>query len=152
MRRFESFCRDEKGMVTIEFVLWVPVIMALVAIVIDATTIYAMHMEMWNVARDTARRMVTGSLQSHEQARAYAADAMSLRDAPYCVHTDYEPANDVVRVVIAANAADMDVIGAGSFLYNALTLKGGDMTASVIMRPDPNNFAFDGSDHTIGCV
>lgn len=48
---------DERGSVTIEFVLWVPVITALVALVIDATTIYITYAEMWTVARDTARRM-----------------------------------------------------------------------------------------------
>ncbi len=60
MRSVFTFLRDEKGAVTIEFVLWVPIFVGLFVLVTDASIIYLTHSEMWSVARDTTRRMTTG--------------------------------------------------------------------------------------------
>lgn len=136
MRCFDRFCRDEKGSATIEFVLWVPIIVALLTIVIDATTLYITHNEMWNVARDTARRMVIGIL-SEDDAKQHAVDAMDLRDFPYYVDASYpedpKDPDSVVSVTIALSVRDMSILGYGS----PLTLFAHDMAARVIMRPDP---------------
>ncbi len=136
MRCFDRFRHDEKGSATIEFVLWVPIIVALLTIVIDATTLYITHNEMWNVARDTARRMVTGNLLTEPQAEQYAVDAMELRDFPYFVRADYDdsdPTHPEVAVTIALSVGDMSILGYGS----PLTLFAHDMAARVIMRGDP---------------
>ncbi|HUF86838.1 MAG TPA: TadE/TadG family type IV pilus assembly protein [Thermohalobaculum sp.] len=133
----DRFRRDETGSATIEFVLWIPIIVGLLVIVIDVATLYITHSEMWNVARDTARRMVTGNLLTEQEAEQYAIDAMSLRDFPYAVQASY-PAdpNDpgsVVEVIIAFNMKDISILGYGS----PLTLLGADIMARVSMRPDP---------------
>lgn len=138
MHRIDRFLRDEHGAVTIEFILWIPVIMALLAIVIDATIIYITHADMWTAARDTARRMVTGSLLSEADAEAYAAQAVSLREGPYSVRATYDEPNNVVQVVIGIRVDDVSISGVGSWLYQTLTLSGTDMIAHVVMRPDPN--------------
>lgn len=139
MCRIDRFLRDEHGSVTIEFVLWIPVILVLVAIVIDATTIYVTHTEMWNVARDTARRMVTGSIRSEEQAVDYATAHRTIRlERPYCVDANYDPANNMVEVVIGIRVENATALGIGSFLYQRVLRRGGDMLARVVMRPDPN--------------
>ena len=133
MRFLDRFRRDEGGALTIEFLLWVPIIMGVLVIVIDATTIYVTHAEMWNVARDTARRMVTGSVVTEAQAQAYASNAMSLRGHHnYSVEVHYE--EDVTaEVIIRFEVADMSILGYGS----PLTIFGGTMWSRVIMRPAP---------------
>lgn len=131
------FRRDETGSATIEFVLWVPILLTMLVIVVDVTTLYITHSEMWNVARDTARRMVTGNLLTEVQAEQHAADSMALRDFPYCVEANYPDGpidpGSVVEVIIAFNVKDISLLGYGS----PLTLFGGDMMARVSMRPDP---------------
>ena len=138
MRCFDRFIRDEQGSATIEFVLWVPLIVALVAIVIDATTLYITHTEMWNVARDTARQMTTGVIATEDDARTCAANGMRLRsDLPYYVDASYDPAAGAT-VVIALRLNDISIMGS-SFLFSPLTILGGDLAARVKMRPDPNS-------------
>lgn len=129
---YHRFLRDETGAMTIEFVLWIPVIVALLTVVIDATTLYITHTEMWNVARDTARRMVSGRITTLDEARNCAAAAMSLRDFPYYVDAAYDK-DTGAEVLIAIKVNDMAIIG-----YSPLSILGGNMVAHVIMRPDPD--------------
>lgn len=127
-----SFIRDSKGSATIEFVLWVPIIVALLMIVVDAATLYITHSEMWNVARDTARRLNTGQIKTEEDAETHAANAMGLRDLPYAFNATYDPDNGI-EVVIALRVNDVSIIG-----YSPLSIIGGDMMARVVLRPDPD--------------
>lgn len=134
MSCLRDFLRDEKGSVTIEFILWIPLIMALVALVIDATTIYVTQTEMWNVARDTARRMVQGMTEA--EAKDYAYATMSLREAPYDIQVNCDKDNNVAQVTISVGVEETTIIGSWS-LTNPLKLIGGDMRANVVMRPHP---------------
>lgn len=129
------FGRDEKGSATIEFVLWIPLFLALLVLVVDVSTIYVTHTEMWNVARDTARRMAKGDMTA-AQAKAYAEGAMSLRDFPYQVETDYDTTNDVVQVIIKLQLGETTIIGPW-MLTRPLTLAAGDIAARVVMRAVP---------------
>lgn len=126
------FARDERAAVTIEFVLWIPIIVALLTIAIDATALYITHTEMWNVARDTARRITSGKIQSEAEAEAYAVQAMSLRDFTYLVDVEQDP-NGTTWVALGLWVKDMSIIGYGS----PLTIFGGLVNARVVMRPDP---------------
>jgi Flp pilus assembly pilin Flp len=74
------FLRDEGGSATIEFVLWVPVFAFILMATVDATILYLHHTEMWNVARDTTRRMAEGSILTVSGAEAYAASALKAPD------------------------------------------------------------------------
>lgn len=132
MSWYHRLLRDDKGTMTIEFVLWIPVIVGLLTVVIDATTLYITHTEMWNVARDTARRMVSGRITTLDEARACAAAAMSLRDFPYFVDAAYSE-DTGAEVLIAIKVNDMAIMG-----YSPLSILGGNMVAHVIMRPDPD--------------
>ena len=130
-RAFAQLIRDDRAAVTIEFVLWIPIIVALLVTAIDATTLYITHTEMWNVARDTARRMVTGRFLTEAEAEAYALNAMNLRSAPYAVEARYDE-NSVAEVTIAIGFSDISIAGYGS----PLTIFGTTVGAHVVMRPD----------------
>ena len=132
VRAFVQLIRDDRAAVTIEFVLWVPIIMGLLIIAIDATTLYVTHTEMVNVARDTARRMVTGKFLTEAEAKAYALSAMNMRNAPYAVDAVYDK-NSVVEVTIAIGFSDISIAGYGS----PLVIFGTSLAAHVVMRPDP---------------
>jgi Flp pilus assembly protein TadG len=140
MRGILTFLRDDRGSQTIEFILWIPIFVALLTIVIDATTLYLTHTEMSNVARDTARRMTAGYILNKADAEAHAASAMNLRDYPYVVSAAYD-LNTGVEVVIAVKVKDMSIIG----YLSPLTILGGTITSRVVMRPDPD-IPFDTSD------
>lgn len=130
-RRLRAFLCEDQGAVTIEFVLWVPIVLGLLITAIDATTLYVTHTEMWNVARDTARRMVTGKIRTLEDAEAYAINAMSLRDAPYAVKAIYDKDN-VVEFQMAIGVNEISIMGYGS----PIVIFGTEVAARVAMRPD----------------
>ena len=50
-----TFGKKEDGSVTIEFVLWLPLLMALVLMATDASVAFMRQSHMWQVSRDTAR-------------------------------------------------------------------------------------------------
>lgn len=130
--RLLEFSRDERGTMTIQFVLWVPIIVGLLVIAIDATTLFVTHTEMTSVARDTARRMVSGKIRSKSDAEAYAANAMSLRDLPYAVEASYDK-NNVAELRIAIAFSDLSIIGYGS----PLVIFSATIMGRAVMRPDP---------------
>jgi len=131
VRAFVQLIRNDRGAVTIEFVLWIPILVALLVTAIDATTLYVTQTEMWKVARDTARRMVTGRVLTESDAEAYAQNAIKLREAPYQVDAVYDK-NVAVQVTITLDFDDISIVGYGS----PLKILGTTLTARVAMRPD----------------
>ena len=136
MRSVFAFLGDEKGVVTIEFVLWVPIFVGLFVFVTDASIIYLTHSEMWNVARDTARRMTTGEITTRAEARDYAAAHLFLGSRTYVIDPNVIAPSD-------PNLADMNVtivIGlddAAIFGFFFKTILGRSLVASVTMRKEP---------------
>ncbi len=49
------FRRDETGSVTVEFVLWLPVVLAILLVAVDVTFAFIGIGNMWQVSRETAR-------------------------------------------------------------------------------------------------
>lgn len=132
MRKALDLLCDESGHQTVEFVIWVPIIIGLMVIAVDAATLYLTHNEMWNVARDTARRMSTGQIASAEEAETYAVDAMSLRDHPYGVHAVYDT-DGAMEVAVTMAFENISILG-----YSPLTIFGGTLVARVSMRAAPD--------------
>lgn len=61
MRRRRGLAGTDDGTVTVEFMLWVPLIFTIILFSIDVALIYLKQADMWNVARDQARRMSVDS-------------------------------------------------------------------------------------------
>jgi Flp pilus assembly protein TadG len=133
MRNVFTFLGDEKGAVTIEFVLWVPIFVGLLVFVTDASIIYLTHSEMWSVARDTARRMTTGEITSREQAREHAAAHLFLGSRTYLIDPT-DPALAEMNVTIA-----IGIDGAAVFGFFFAPILGETLVASVTMRKEPLN-------------
>jgi Flp pilus assembly protein TadG len=144
MRGILTFIRDDRGSQTIEFVLWLPIIGALLVIISYTSILYTTHTEMWNVARDTARRMTTGKfdiaatgVMDPVAAADYAQTQLKLYkffDTGYLVTAteDVNPRRMTVVITLAVTEGSFD---AGFF--GALQLVGGTMAARVVMRAEP---------------
>ncbi len=131
MRSVFTFLRAEKGAVTIEFVLWVPVFVSLLVFVTDASIIYLTHSEMWNVARDTTRRMTTEEFTTVAEARDYAAAHLFLGERTYVVDPDF---GGEMNVTIAISLDDATIFG---FFFESIL--GKSLVANVTMRREPLN-------------
>ena len=127
MSAIRHFLSDERGVETVEFIVWVPFICFLLVIVTDASFLYLSQTQMWNVARDTARRMNTGDLTSEADAKSFAKGQLDIYHNDYDVvaHTN----SSYVRVVITAPVAE--IVPFGMFTKEFL---GQLVIAQVIMR------------------
>jgi len=131
MRSVFAFLGDEKGAVTIEFVLWVPIFIGLFVFVTGASIIYLTHSEMWSVARDTTRRMTTGEITTRDEARDYAAAHLFLGSRTYVIDPTDSALVDM-NIAIAIGLDDAAIFG---FFFKPIL--GRSLVASVAMRREP---------------
>ena len=104
----KSFRDDERGGITVEFVLWAPVFAALIAGATDITLAFMNQSNFWNVARDTAR-IVSRHAMTVDEAKAYAEENAVFANAdPTAVVT--VDATEVI-VTITAPTSTIDAFG-----------------------------------------
>ena len=132
MRSIMTFLGDDSGSETVQFIVWLPLFAFLLVIVTDASFLYLYHTEMTNVARDTARRMTTGQIESNEDAQTHAYGQLFASNKPYSVIADYDPAT-AMTVVITVPMADVTVFG-----FFVRPVLGETMNARVVMRSEPS--------------
>lgn len=130
MSGVRDFLRDETGAVTIEFVTLVPMFVIMLMFFTDASILYLTHSDMFNSARDIARRMSTDQITTVEQAQAYATESLQLYDRVYVLTTDPRLAN--ITVTLSVGVRDAAIFGA--FLAPVL---GRTLTARATMRREP---------------
>jgi len=121
--------KDTRGAVTIEFVLWVPVFILILAITVDAAILFKTQANLWTVARDAGRQMSTG-LYSNSQAEAYANSQFALWGITGTAVASQT--NDNVTMVISVPVAAVTPF----HVVNAFT--DGTIVASVTQRKEPN--------------
>jgi Flp pilus assembly protein TadG len=121
---------NEKGAVTIEFVAVVPWFLVTMLFFTDCSILYLTHSDMFNTARDIARRMSTGQIGSVAEARDYALASLQLGDRVYVLATD--PVLAELTVTISVPVWDAAIFGA--WLRPVL---GRTLTATATMRREP---------------
>ncbi len=89
------------------------------------------HSEMWNVARDTTRRMTTEEFTTVAEARDYAAAHLFLGERTYVVDPDF---GGEMNVTIAISLDDATIFG---FFFESIL--GKSLVANVTMRREPLN-------------
>jgi Flp pilus assembly protein TadG len=123
LRLLKRFARSTRGVLTIEFVIWIPIFMVILAFTADACKLYLTQADMWDVARDTARRISTGQYCNNVDAESYAR-AQLLYPLTYRFSI-VKGASDVVE--ISTPVAGASVFGAlanfGGFAANTLSAK-----------------------------
>ena len=128
MVRLRRGGRDERGSATVEFVLWLPFFFTLLAGIADLSFIFTTNASMWDVARDTARRLALHQVTVAE-AESFARGAVALGDPSNYVVSVLD--GDDVVVEISTTVAEASVFG----VYAALMP--GDLIARVTMMREP---------------
>jgi hypothetical protein len=131
MRRFSEFLKDDSGSETVQFVVFIPLFASMLVIMTDASFLYLNHSEIWNVARDTARRMAAGQLTGEQEAVDYASSQMTMFDNQYHVSASYDPDSTMV-IQISVPIADAMIFG--KFLQPVM---GQSIGARFEMRSEP---------------
>ena len=131
MRALRRFLRDDEGAVTIEFTTLVPFFIFLLVIFADFAAVYLTHTEMYNLARDAARRMSTGELKDADEVVAYAEEHMFLGQRLYTVFTDFGP-NGNMQVLV-----EVPVGEAAFFGFFLGPLIGESLTATATVSREP---------------
>lgn len=125
-----NFRDDSSASTTVEFVLWVPVFLVILALTVDVSLMFLRQSNIWQVARDTARIYSTYQLNEAE-AEAYAlANATLGGDVPF-VDVNPNPNLQSVQVVITVPISDVGLFG----ILNIGS--GSDLIAVVTHRMEP---------------
>jgi len=129
LKRLIDLARSERGSITVEFVIWIPVFLVILAFMADATSLYLIQADMWNVARDADRRITTGQF-TPDQAKTYVASQLLYPNKPYTI-TATAGTDDVVEISIPVQSAS---------IFGVLAIYGGFsnavMDAKVTMRDE----------------
>lgn len=129
MRSISPFLGDEKGAITTEFVTLVPFFIGLFVFFADVCVVYLTHSEMWNVARDSVRRMSTEEFTTNTQVVDYVSAHLFLGERSYVVEPTF---GGEMRVRIAISIADAAIFG-----YLMENILGNTIVADVVMRKEP---------------
>lgn len=129
MIKARRFISDDKGAVTIEFTTLVPAFVMLFVFFVDASIVYLTHSEMWNVARDIARRMSTEQITTMDEVRDYAVENLLLGQRGYYVSADFTGDKSVTIVVGVDEAA---IFG---FWFRPIL--GRELLANAVMSTEP---------------
>jgi Flp pilus assembly protein TadG len=106
MKRFRRFGRDDHGSATIELLVWTPVLIELLLITVDVSSLYWRNAAMWTVARDTTRQVVRGAFDDETgKTEAGAVEAYALSRLPDAREARYAFDADEARHVLEIEAA-----------------------------------------------
>jgi len=131
MRTISELLADEQGAMTVDFVVWLPLFVSLLVIVTDASILYLTQTEMWNVARDTVRRMTTGQVATMNDAECWAQTELTQTShLVYNVETTSTKDFNSVRITVPLNDAS-------TFGYFLTPVLGETINARVTMRTEP---------------
>lgn len=111
IRRF--FKQDEEGgTTTIEFILWLPIFIVILALIIDVCFLFLCQAIMYDVASDAARRLAIGSLDKGE-AKTFAETESTFQGiAGSATISDTTDTGDgTVTVLLTHRIEDADVFG-----------------------------------------
>lgn len=120
--------QDERGSATVEFVLMVPVFMALMFLIADASLLYNKQAMLLDISRDTAR-IVSRHALTAEEAEIHAARAAGTSVSPATANVSIT--DGFVTVTVATDAATAAPFG---FIKFAISDKM-SATAIVVMEP-----------------
>ncbi|MBD3624261.1 MAG: pilus assembly protein [Rhodobacteraceae bacterium] len=110
IRRFLGMDEDG-GTTTIEFVLWLPIFIAILSIVVDVCFVFLAQAKMYDVASDTARQYAVRTLSTEAAAKTYAEGKGEFNGETPTVTVTENSSEGTVEVVITHNIADIDITG-----------------------------------------
>lgn len=113
-RKFKAFLRQEDGSSTIEFVLWLPLVMAILLLIVDSSMLFMSRTHAIRVLQDTNRLYSVGQFTGTPAERITKAQAYALSRlqglSPSATITTTET-NRVVRTRATMETAEIASIG-----------------------------------------
>lgn len=116
-----SFRRDERGNTTIEFVLWVPLLVFLLLFATDVTLAFMRQSHVWQVSRETAR-IVSRHGMDEAAAETFAQAKGTMGENVPDVDVFFE-GTDVVVTMSLPNATLTPFNTLGLLLGNQITTR-----------------------------
>lgn len=113
-RCWSRFLSQERGSITVEFSLWIPVLLAVMFLGINVSVLHSAQSSYWNVSRDTAR-VVSRHAMGIEEAEAYARTGATLGSYVPEVKVSIDDELGVVTVVITAQVQSLIPFDVTSF-------------------------------------
>lgn len=115
-RRAAQFAEGEQGGVTVEFVLWLPMMVALLALVMDVSLMFYHQSSAVRVVQDANRAFSLGRVATTEELQTMVTGA--LQSVSPNVQVSATMTNGIVETEAAMPASDLDAIGWFSALSN----------------------------------
>jgi Flp pilus assembly protein TadG len=109
VRRRDSFLRNTDGNASIEFVLWLPILVGLISLFTDAALILNGQAQAVRVAQDANRAYSVGRLQSPDATQQFVQDRLSHLSNRVEVSTSLS--NGVIETVLIVPTRDLEAIG-----------------------------------------
>lgn len=121
-RKFKAFLRQESGSSSIEFVLWMPLVLAILLLVVDSSMLFMSRTHTIRVLQDTNRLYSVGQFTSNQddidaaraerlgKARDYALSRLRGL-SPSATVTATETQNRVVRTTARLRTREIAAIG-----------------------------------------
>lgn len=131
LARLFRMWRGDRGTVTVEFVLWIPIFLIILAFTADACKLYLTQANMWDVARDTARGMSIGQYCDTATAQTYAQSQLYYSSLTYAFNVTKGTA-DIVDITTPIAGASVFGVLASFGGFNTGTLE-----AKVTMPSEP---------------
>ena len=127
LRRLPGSFGNGEGTITIEFTLMLPVFIVLLILTVNVASLFLTENDMYNVARDTVRRMSTRELKTAAAAQSYAQSRLYMQSNVYTITPTVGPDMTITITTPIAGAA----------VYAIPPFNSGNLTATARMRREP---------------
>jgi Flp pilus assembly protein TadG len=118
---FARFARDERGSVTVESVLWLPVFLAFLGIAVDASVIFSNRSLILRTIQDANRMLAIGRFDNEADTEQFVQDNLQVCPLGVCppevTVTTTTDATGVITTRVEVPAEMIDAIG----LFGLLT-------------------------------
>lgn len=108
-RPFIAFRRTESGGLTVEFVLWLPMMVALLALVADVSMIFYQQSYAVRVVQDANRALSLGRIKDVDELQTMVASTLSYMSPNIDVKSAV--VDGVISTSAAMPASDLDAVG-----------------------------------------
>jgi Flp pilus assembly protein TadG len=126
--KFKLFAKNETGVITIEFVMWMPAFSFMLAFIVDFSFIFMTNASMWDTARDAARRIALQKM-TVDQTEKYVLASLFTPSSNFSVEATEGAEEVTVTITTPINDAT-------AFRIYAAMLPG-NLVAHVIMLREP---------------
>lgn len=109
MKSKNTFAASEDGSATVEVVIWLPFIMALFTLMVDASVMFHNHSSVTRMVQDANRAYAVGRYETEVETQTELSARLADLSGDADVQTTLS--NGVINTVVTVPAADLDVIG-----------------------------------------